>query len=315
MKPQTESLARELIGRRLVGAAPAKLNLALRVVGRRGDGFHLLEMYNVVLGFGDTVAITVNDSGRRQVSSTLDSTVPGEVLPGAFDAVETNLAARAASSFLDALEGPFRFGFEIEIVKRIPLGAGLGGGSSDAATVLRLLAGSLPGDDRAAAPVLGELALTLGADVPFFLGGRSAIARGIGEILEPIAPGGVPAGTHCLVVLPPIAVSTPAAYARYREAFPGALPPDNRPSLLPLVVADDRRALVTNDLERVVLTAYPEVGETLARVRAVPGGVAGMTGSGSALFCLPEIGASFPPGVVDAVRVAAGCRVVSTVVA
>jgi len=313
MKAQIESIAQQLVGRRLSGAAPAKLNLALRIVGRRPDGFHLLEMYNVLLGFGDTVMITVREPEVRRVRSVVDELAGDLTLPASFDAVETNLAGLAASRLFEALELPL--GFDIEITKRIPLGAGLGGGSSDAATVIKLLLGlvrDLWGGDI---PPVDGLAVGLGADVPFFLGGRSAFARGIGDVLSPVTQGGVPAGTRCLVLVPSVAVPTPAAYALYRQRFPGDLPQDSRAPLRSLVVADDRRSLVVNDLERVVLDAYPEVGGTLERVRGVRGVVAGMTGSGSAIFCLPEVGATFARGVEDGVRAAAGSRVIVTVVA
>lgn len=294
------------------GDAPAKLNLALRIVGRRPDGFHLLEMYNVFVGFGDTVEVRLSPPGSaRTVSTRVDRGAP-VVLPQGFDAVETNLAGRAATELLERLGRPL--GFAIEITKRVPLGAGLGGGSSDAAAVIKLILSLLQSPVPVDSGLLAALALELGADVPFFMGGRAAFACGIGEILEPIATGGVSDGTECLVIVPPIAVPTPRAYGLYRAAYPDPLAPPPRAPLSSVVAAGHRRAFVSNDLEGVVVAAYPDIGAILARVRAVPGCLAGMTGSGSALFAIPPEGATFAPGVSDHVRAAAGCAVIPTTI-
>ena len=151
--------------------APAKLNLFLHVVGRRGDGYHLLESVFQLLDFGDTLDITVRDDGvlRRIVD-----------LPGV--AVEDDLVMRAAQ-LLKRHRGT-ALGADLALTKRIPIGGGLGGGSSDAATTLlalnRLWGLDLPRRE------LVRLGLALGADVPFFIFGRNAFVRGIGENLVPV---------------------------------------------------------------------------------------------------------------------------------
>ena len=149
-------------------AAPAKLNLFLHVVGRRVDGYHLLESVFQLLDFGDTVEISVRGDGEVRRTSELAG------VPQAAD-----LVVRAARALKEATG--VALGAEISVFKRIPMGGGLGGGSSDAATVLlalnRLWHLDLP---RTA---LARIGLTLGADVPFFIFGRNAFARGIGEDL------------------------------------------------------------------------------------------------------------------------------------
>jgi 4-diphosphocytidyl-2-C-methyl-D-erythritol kinase len=149
--------------------APAKLNLFLHVVGRRGDGYHLLQTVFQLLDWGDTVRLRVRDDGLiRRV----------DPLPGV--GADTDLAVRAANALQGACGS--RFGADITIEKRIPIGGGLGGGSSDAATTLvalNALWNAGLGEDQLAA-----IGLTLGADVPVFVRGRSAWAEGVGEHLR-----------------------------------------------------------------------------------------------------------------------------------
>jgi 4-diphosphocytidyl-2-C-methyl-D-erythritol kinase len=150
--------------------APAKLNLFLRIVGRRADGYHLLQTVFQLLDWGDTVRVRVRRDGR---------TCRVSALPGV--AEDDDLAVRAARA-LQAAAGT-GLGADIEVHKRVPQGGGFGGGSSDAATVLRaldLLWGTDLGPDR-----LAEIGLALGADVPVFVHGQSAWAEGVGERLEP----------------------------------------------------------------------------------------------------------------------------------
>lgn len=306
MTNRERAVQEAFIDQTLEGWAPAKLNLTLRIVGRRDDGYHLLQMRSVLLGFGDSVTIRFRaDPNHRSIVGTADGVVAA--LPGDFCDVARNLASRAAVRFLEALELPL--GFEIAIVKRIPSGAGLGGGSSDAATVLRLLAEALCPWGELSSAELGAIALGLGADVPFFLEGRSAFVEGIGEVVSPCLDTGL-AGVECLLVLPPAAVPTPRAYELFRTAHPvvgtrigdrGA--PDRW---------ERRDELIANDLEAVVGRAFPEVQEALDRLRGFAGTVAGMTGSGSALFCLPRTGVGFPEGVLQRIVATVGCPVIHT---
>ncbi|MFT3791397.1 MAG: 4-(cytidine 5'-diphospho)-2-C-methyl-D-erythritol kinase [Rudaea sp.] len=152
--------------------APAKLNLFLHIVGRRADGYHLLQTVFQLLDWGDTLRLRVrNDARIVRVNGA----------PGV--AVEQDLCVRAARALAECAEA--EFGVDIALEKRVPIGGGLGGGSSDAATVLvalnELWETGLTGDE------LADLGLRLGADVPVFVRGHSAWAEGVGEKLAPIA--------------------------------------------------------------------------------------------------------------------------------
>ena len=237
--------------------APAKLNLFLHVVGRRPDGYHLLQSVFTLLDYGDNIRIRVRDDGQvRRVND-----LPG--IPEADD-----LTVRAAQMLREA-SGTTR-GADIEVEKRIPLGGGLGGGSSDAATTLLAL-------DRAwgtgfGPEVLGELAASLGADVPVFLFGQSAWAEGVGDLLRPLS---LPPAWY-LVLTPPVAVPT-------REIFAAPeLTRDTEPLKMEDFSAHPQDPRFRNTLEPVVTARYPMVREHLEWLRQH--GDARMTGSGSCVF-------------------------------
>ncbi|HEY2627759.1 MAG TPA: 4-(cytidine 5'-diphospho)-2-C-methyl-D-erythritol kinase [Usitatibacter sp.] len=238
-------------------AAPAKLNLFLHVVGRRADGYHLLQSVFTLIGIEDRLRFAVRDDGVvRRVND-----VPG--VPA-----DQDLAVRAALLLQEAT-GTSK-GVDIEVEKHIPMGGGLGGGSSDAATVLVALNGLWKaGFDREA---LAEIGAGLGADIPFFVFGRNAWAEGIGDRLTPleIAP------RWYVVLVPPVQVPTPVAY--------GA--PELTRNTETLKIEDfsarPREAKFSNDLEPVVIARFPEVGEHLAWLRKH--GDARMTGSGACVF-------------------------------
>jgi 4-diphosphocytidyl-2-C-methyl-D-erythritol kinase len=236
--------------------APAKLNLFLHVVGRRADGYHLLQSVFVPIDRCDAIRIRVRADGA--IARVND--VPG--VPS-----EQDLAVRAARALKELTGTPM--GAEIEVEKRIPMGAGLGGGSSDAATVLMAL-------DRLWATNLGDEALrgvgaTLGADVPFFIVGRPAWVEGIGERITPIE---VP---HCwyVVLVPPVEVPTAAIFAA----------PELTRDTEALKMEDfsaQPRGRFHNDLEAVVTRRHPVVREHLEWLH--DRGDARMTGSGSCVF-------------------------------
>ena len=237
-------------------AAPAKLNLFLHVTGRRSDGYHLLQSVFVLVDRCDTLRIAVRDDGAvRRVND-----VPG--VPE-----ETDLAVRAARA-LQAVTGCTR-GADIEVEKRIPMGAGLGGGSSDAATVLLVL-------DRLWKLDLGverlqQVGLALGADVPFFVGGRNAWVEGIGERVVPLE---IPPRWY-VVLVPPVHVAT-------REIFAAPeLTRDREPLKMEDFSAQPQPGLV-NDLEPVAVARYPQVRSHLQWLRQY--GSARMTGSGGCVF-------------------------------
>jgi len=233
--------------------APAKLNLFLHVVGRRADGYHLLQTVFRFLDFGDSLRITPRADGAIRLLNPL---------PGVSE--DKDLCFRAAS-LLKARTG-CRLGAEIGLDKRLPLGGGLGGGSSDAATVLlvlnRLWRLDLP---RAELQALG---LELGADVPVFVFGRSAFAEGVGEQLQAVAL----APASYVVLVPPVHVSTPAIFGHPALTR-------NTPAVKMRVFSE---GFGHNDLEPVVCALYPQVAEHLAWLRQF--GEARMTGSGACVF-------------------------------
>lgn len=240
--------------------APAKLNLMLRIVGRRTDGYHLLQTVFRFIDYGDEVRIAVRHDGEiRRVKD----------LPGV--AADDDLTVRAAR-LLKSTTGT-SLGADIELSKRLPLGAGLGGGSSDAATVLLAL-NRLWGTGLSRSELQG-LGVTLGADVPVFVFGESALGEGIGEILEPIA---LPPAWY-LVLTPQVQVATGRIFSD-----PG-LKRDSKRTKIQGFSADSFTAdgaNVTNDMQPLVCRHYPEVARHLEWLRQH--GPAVMTGSGAAVF-------------------------------
>ncbi|MCC6764209.1 MAG: 4-(cytidine 5'-diphospho)-2-C-methyl-D-erythritol kinase [Deltaproteobacteria bacterium] len=255
--------------------APAKVNLCLRIVGRRADGYHLLDSIFAGIDLSDRVEISaVRTTGATHVSIACDyAGVPRD---------ETNIAGRAARSLLRHCGISARV--DILIEKRIPPGAGLGGGSSNAATVLVALAEMLGLD--LSHRELASLALPLGADVPFFLTGGCARVRGIGEHIDPIP--GWP--EHELVVaIAPVAVSTAWAFRNYAAGY--ASSPEEPARMAASAVLDP--ALMRNDLEAVVLEAYPEIAAAKRGLVAAGAATAVMSGSGAAVvgWCPPGVSA------------------------
>ena len=242
--------------------APAKLNLFLHVVGRLPDnGYHLLQSVFTPIDLCDVIRVQARDDGK--VERVND--VPG--VPA-----DEDLAIRAARLLQEATGTPL--GANIEVEKRIPMGGGLGGGSSDAATVLLVLNRLWKtGFDEEA---LGEIGLALGADVPFFVQASPAWVEGIGDVLRPFD---LPPAWYA-VVAPSVSVPTAAIYTapeltRNTEALKmedfSARPPDKF-----------LEAPFRNDMERVVVARYPQVREALdwlgKRAKAR------MTGSGGCVF-------------------------------
>ncbi|HET9469916.1 MAG TPA: 4-(cytidine 5'-diphospho)-2-C-methyl-D-erythritol kinase [Usitatibacter sp.] len=244
--------------------APAKLNLFLHVVGRRPDGYHLLQAAFTLIDRCDEIRIRVRSDGA--IARVND--VPG-VRP------EDDLAVRAARSLQRATGTAM--GADIEVEKRIPMGGGLGGGSSDAATVL--LALDRLWGTRVPAAELRSLGESLGADVPFFLFGKPAWVEGIGERISPLA---VPPRWYA-VLEPPEPVPTAAIFAAPE------LTRDTEPLKMEDFSAHPERVFgegLANDLERVAVARFPAVGARLAWLRArAP---ARMTGSGGCVFAAFE---------------------------
>ena len=258
--------------------APAKINLFLRVLHRRPDGFHELETVFQAVSLADRVEVELD--GRR-VRLEVDGPDLGPV--------EENLAVRAVHAFRKAAE--MDVGVRVRLGKEIPAGAGLGGGSSDAAAVLRALS-HLTGAPLSRKELL-EVGAGLGADVPFFLGASPlSAATGRGDRLEPLNP--LPP-TSVVVALPPAQVATGAAYgtlaATRGEA--GTSRPASGPRLpSPPASWSDVPGWSWNDFQEVVAERTPEVRRTLVALREAGGRGVLLSGSGAACF-------AFFPGEED----------------
>lgn len=233
--------------------APAKLNLFLHVVGRRADGYHLLQTLFRFVGYGDSLRF----SPRADAEVTLARPLPG-VPP------ESDLTVCAAR-LLQAETG-CRQGVEIAIEKRLPMGGGLGGGSSDAATVL--LALNHLWQTGLSRQRLQEIGLTLGADVPVFVFGENAFAEGVGEMLQPVE---LPSAWY-VVLEPPVQVPTMAIFKA----------PELRRDTPPISASAWRPGFGGNDLEPVAVRLFPDIAGHLQWLSRF--GEARMTGSGACVF-------------------------------
>jgi 4-diphosphocytidyl-2-C-methyl-D-erythritol kinase len=233
--------------------APAKLNLFLHVVGRRSDGYHLLQTAFRLIDLCDWLRFTPRSDGQVTLARPLAGV-----------AQEDNLAVRAAR--LLQSHGGAAAGVEIDLEKNIPVGGGLGGGSSDGATTLaalnRLWGLRLPREK------LAEVGLTLGADVPFFLFGQNAFGEGVGERLAPLD---LPQAWY-LVLVPPVSVSTRAIFTA----------PELTRNSKTIKISGFSGGFGRNDLEPVVCRRHPEVAEHLEWLKQF--GDARLSGSGACVF-------------------------------
>ncbi len=246
--------------------APAKLNLMLHITGRRADGYHELQTLFQFLDYGDELSFRLREDGQIRLLTEL---------PGVDH--NSNLIVRAARML--QRESGCTLGADIQLTKRLPMGGGIGGGSSDAATTLLGLDhlwNTGLGEDR-----LAELGLNLGADVPVFVRGRAAFAEGVGERLQPVAL----TEPWFLVIAPQVSVSTAEIFAD--------------PELTRNTPAITVRSLLAggghNDCQPVVEKRYPEVRNALSLLNKFV--QARMTGTGACVF------GSFPnEGEADKVR-------------
>ncbi len=284
--------------------APAKLNLILRVAGRRLDGYHLLDMWNVCLSFGDTITLelvsepSLNSSSITVEYSGDDSLI--EFLSRDLSRNSEDLTVQAARKFL-ARYPTKGYSVKITLDKQIPIGAGLGGGSSDAAAVLRCLIkarrallGEEPNFQSISEVDLVDIALQLGADVPFSLFDKPSLVSGIGEevtALERWPWGRVPV----VIIVPGVSISTPKLFGAFREKKPalGSSTSGVKDLAAELNKAKDSWPyhLICNDLEPTIVALYPEIGRTIEILRVNPDWIVGITGSGSALFVVHKKGA------------------------
>ncbi len=257
--------------------APAKLNLFLHILGRRPDGYHELQTCFQFVDLCDQITIEVRADGRiRRVAE----------MPGVPE--DSDLCVRAARMLKAAAGAPL--GADLGVLKRIPMGGGLGGGSSDAATCLvalnHLWQLHWPVDELAA------LGLKLGADVPVFVRGRAAWAEGVGERLTPLYPPLAPMETNYLILKPNIGVST-------AEVFQDAELTRNSP---PITIHGFLASGGQNDCLGVVRRRYPEVARALDWLSSY--GSARLTGTGACVFLAleskdrgQEIVRQLPPGL------------------
>lgn len=274
--------------------APAKLNLFLAITGRRADGFHDLVSVVALLEFGDTLRVEPADEFSLACD---DPEVPRD---------ESNLVLKAARAF--AARTGWRGGARFLLEKRIPTGAGLGGGSSDAAAALRAL-DQLAGGGFAAQ--LPAIAAEVGSDCPLFLAGGPVVMRGRGERVDrlPESAAGRLRGRRVLVFKPAFGIPTPWAYAQLAAAAPGSyLPAGEAEARLARWLGDAAAPdadLLWNNMEPAAFAKYLALPVLLAQLRRDFGLAARMSGSGSACFALLEDGADTAP-VERAIRVAWG---------
>lgn len=248
--------------------APAKINLSLRVLGRRGDGFHEIETLIAPISVCDEIRIESRAVKQEIAFSCDDSSVPKG---------EDNIVVRAASAFFDQTQ--ITSGVSIQLKKRIPHGAGLGGGSSDAASTLLTLNELF--ETNLSREALAKMAENIGSDVPFFIFQSAAVCKGRGEVVSPTR-----LGQQLLVLLlkPGFGVPTQWAYSQWRESR-------EIPDVSYTSQAFDRQTFV-NDLERPVFEKFvflPQLKMWLLQQPEV--GVALMSGSGSTMFAVLRDGA------------------------
>lgn len=251
--------------KKLTIQAPAKINYVLDVLGKRPDNYHELRMVMQRIALSDHIEISLRDDGELQVICGKDG-VPGG--PG-------NIAWRAARALLD--KAGLQIGVDIVIEKNIPVAAGLGGGSSDAAAVLMGLNELL--DLNYSDAALMEIGVTLGADVPFFIFKKTALAEGIGErltALEDVPP------VWLVLVNPNVHVSTAWVYQNLQLT--------NRPDMdkLPKFCGrvDVLCGLLSNDLEPVTISKFPVVQEIKDTLRELGASGVLMSGSGPTVFAV-----------------------------
>jgi len=263
--------------------APAKINLHLRVGRRREDGFHPLLSWMCTVGLFDNLSLepaAVSSAGSQYVTLACD--VPDLAVD------QTNLVVRTAEGFLEAARAahaiPANAGFHATLAKRIPMGAGLGGGSSDGARTLVGLNAYFR--TNWAANTLSAFAARFGSDLPFFIHGPSSICRGRGEIVRPVSP---PRANWAVLLLPEIVMPTALVYRRFDEMglgndsdvdaeidFPSWSQLTSHQLLLNLV----------NDLETPAFAIAPALAEIHRRAESIVSRPIRMSGSGSSLFTL-----------------------------
>lgn len=251
--------------------APAKINLSLDVLGRRDDGYHTVEMVMQTIGLSDNINLQPRTDGQILVHCTH----PNLPTP------QENIVYKAASLLKKITENN-RLGATITIVKNIPLAAGLGGGSADAAAVLKGLNALW---DLGLSPMeLAQAGLQLGADIPFCLMGGTALAQGIGEVLRPLPS---PPPFWVVLLKPNVEVSTADIYKRYNDA--SVLRRPNNHHLVSALTAGSQQAIyqaMGNVLESVTFSLLPVLADLKQEAMEYGAFASQMTGSGPTIFAL-----------------------------
>lgn len=246
--------------------APAKINLALHVTGQRPDSYHRMDMLVAFASVGDTVSVQAADVDSFAVSGRYALAVPADA---------ANLVLRARDALRAAADR--RQPVAIALDKQLPPASGMGGGSSDAAATLKALMRLW--DIAPGAIDLAALALGLGADVPMCLAGRALRARGVGEILDPVA--GLPQ-IAALLVNPGVEVATPAVFRALKKKDNAPLP--DFPGAADAMELAAWLVETRNDLQTPAIGLAPAIGEALAALEATNPLFARMTGSGATCF-------------------------------
>jgi 4-diphosphocytidyl-2-C-methyl-D-erythritol kinase len=255
---------------RIAIEAPAKINLALHVTGRRADGYHEIETLVVFAGPGDMVTVEPSDADRFAIDGPRAA-----ALAASGDNLVTRARDRLRAAFRRETERPV----SILLTKALPIASGIGGGSSDAAAALRALARFWQLD--AGPGVLDEIGLALGADVPMCLAGRPLVASGIGERLAAID--GFPV-LHLVLVNPGVAVATPEVFGRLERTDNPPLPPLPRTIDAPGLAEWLRET--RNDLQAPATRLAPAIDEALQLIDDAGSTFSRMSGSGATCFGL-----------------------------
>jgi 4-diphosphocytidyl-2-C-methyl-D-erythritol kinase len=253
------------------------VNLGLRIVGRHADGYHLLESLFWPLAFGDTLWVRGND-GPLQVGAAWEADAPRKTPPPPQN--QENLVYRAAERAL----GP-GVPLSIEIGKRVPMGAGLGGGSSNAGVFLKHLVDS----GRMGADEAERASLSLGADVPFFLDCRPSWVSGTGERREAVrVDAALRESLTFLLIVPPEATPTSVIFARYKALGVPFAPSRPLSPARPLDWSGLERYLATaeNSLQGVAVMEYPLLADILSKLAKLPAMYSALSGTGSTCFAV-----------------------------
>lgn len=269
----------------VIRQAPAKINLGLRILGQRPDGYHELRTVFQTISLADRLEVACETAAETRIDLICDRSDLAN---------DDNLAVRAARALLERLD--LTAHVKIRLQKNIPSGAGLGGGSSDAAAVLMALGRQVrtPPDEAD----LYEIAAGLGSDVSFFLVGGTALGIGRGEEIYPLEE---PPPQPVVIVTPDIAVSTPWAYREFDEQqAPGKLTPGSQHRIIGGFCSAIRAydaggamnlaGMIANDFEQIVFRQFPQLETIKQKLLAAGAHCASMSGSGSALFGVFESG-------------------------